>query len=207
MLVVLQTMMKDFLGNEYGPGDLVIYAAASGRSITMVIGRVVKVNERTEIDYSRPVGGGKRGYHRMPVTDRDGKQLVSVNIQPLNSSRWQQHDPRTYYVDKRTGEKIDRYKHVKEAAYNTLNSTGERLPDNCSVWTLYRKRERSVTDRNWGYSDTESYKNPDYVPSELRTYHATVFEDYVEERDEGPKPVTITVTENIVKWSGELPDA
>lgn len=194
-------MMRDFLGNEYGPGDLVIYAAASGRSITMVIGRVVKVNERTEIDYSRPIGGGKKGYHKSPVTDREGNQLVSVTVQPLNSSRWRQHDQRIYYADKRTGKKVDRYKHVREQAYNTLNSTGERLPDSCSVWTLYKSE-----DTGHGYATSRSYKNSDYVDSQLRTYHPVVFEDYVEERREGPKPVNITVTENIVKWDGELPD-
>jgi len=195
-------MMKDFLGNEYGPGDLVIYAAASGRSITMVIGRVVKINERTEIDYDSPIGGGKRGYNKKPVEDREGNKMVSVTVQPLNSSRWRQHDPRTYYVDKRTGARIkDRYKHVKEHSYSTLNSTGERLPDSCALWTLYKEESTG-----YGYQVQQPYKNPDYVSSELRTYHPTVFEDYVEERDEGPKPVTITVTENIVKWSGELPD-
>lgn len=193
-------MMRDFLGNEYGPGDLVIYAAASGRSITMIIGRVVKVNERTETDYDYTGAGVLRT--KKPMLDKDGNQLYSVTVQPLNSSRWRQHDSRTYYVDTRTGKNVDRYSHVKEHGHFTLNSTMEKLPDTCSVWTLYKNEE----GRGGGYQIPRSYKNPDYVPSELRTYHPTVFEDYLEERHEGPKPVNITVTENIVKWSGELPD-
>lgn len=194
-------MMRDFLGNEYGPGDLVIYAAASGRSITMVIGRVVKVSERQERDYCEKVDG-TWGYVRKPVLDKEGHQVYSVTVQPLNSSRWRQHNSRTYYVDTRTGKNVDRYSHVKEQAYSTLNSTMERLPESCHLWTLYRNEE----GRGGGYQIPRSYKNPDYVPSELRTYHPAVFEDYIEERSEGPKPVNITVTENIVKWSGELPD-
>lgn len=50
--------MKDWLGQEFSVGDLVIYGAGSGRSITMVLGRVTKFN------------------------------AGSVGVQPLRSSRW-----------------------------------------------------------------------------------------------------------------------
>jgi hypothetical protein len=192
--------MKDFLGNEYGEGDLVIYAAASGRCITMVIGRVVSISQRESRDYAeRP--DGTWGYFKVPVTDKDGNPVYSVRVQPLNSSRWEQHSPRIYYVDTRTGKTVDRYSHVKEHSYSTDARTGERLPDICGEYYIWK------TERRYGYEERVSCKNPDYVLPELRTYHPTVFEDYLEERREGPKPVTITVTENIVKWSGELPDA
>jgi hypothetical protein len=192
--------MKDFLGNEYGEGDLVIYAAGSGRSITMIVGRVVKISQRTSKDYCK-LEGDKWGYRNVPVTDKEGNPVYSVRIQPLHSSRWEQHSSRICYVDTRTGKTVDRYAHVREPGYYTDARTGARLPDTCHVYYLYK------TEKRYGYDEQVPCKNPDYVPPELRTYHGTVFEDYIEERREGPKPVTITVTENIVKWSGELPDA
>lgn len=191
--------MRDFLGNEYGPGDLVIYAAGSGRSITMIIGRVVLVKERTERAY------GEQGYEQRPLLDRDGNPVYSVRVQPLNSSRWEHHDQRPYYVDGRTGEKIDRREHVRSQGHYTLNETGEVLPSGASEYMRYVKT-RSAWYGEGNY-DMVPEKNPDYIEPHLRTWHPTVYNDYVEERCEGAKPVTLTVTENIVKWSGELPDA
>ncbi len=72
--------MKDWLGQEYDKGDRVIYAAGSGRSITMIIGEVVEIK----------VNG-------------------NVRIQPLKSSRWKQHSARTHSIDTRTGKRIDKY--------------------------------------------------------------------------------------------------
>jgi hypothetical protein len=190
-------MMKDFLGNEYGEGDLVIYGASSGRCINMVIGRVVSIKQRARISNGS-------GYKNELLVDRDGNPVYTVRVQPLHSSRWSQHDPRTYYVDTRTGKKVDRHEHVKIPAHWTLNSTGRRLPDNCSEWYLYKMEPYGVG--NGMGSRARSNENPDYVAQELRTYSQTVFEDYIEEHEEGPKPVSITVTENIVKWLGELPD-
>jgi hypothetical protein len=196
-------MMKDFLGNEYGEGDLVIYGASGGRSINMIIGRVVSVKQRTTRDGTYD-DAGKYRYTQVPVTDKDGNPVYSVRIQPLHSSRWEQHDPRTYYVDTRTGKTVDRYSHVKEQSYYTDARTGERLPADCGEYYRYVKTRKTWYSED--HYDMVPEKNPAYIPSECRTYHQTVFEDYIEERQEGPKPVTITVTENIVKWSGELPD-
>jgi hypothetical protein len=196
--------VKDFLGNEYGPGDLVIYGAGSGRSITMVIGRVVKIAQRTQRDYCE-LENGKWGYKHVPMTDRECKPLYSVRIRPLHSSRWEQHDQRPYYVDSRTGEKIERREHVREESHYTLDSTGERLPPEASVYMNYLMTRRSFYPE--GQFDVVPEKNPAYIEPYLRTYHPTVYNDYVEEREEGARLVTITVTENIVKWSGELPDA
>lgn len=38
-------------------------------------------------------------------------------------------------------------------------------------------------------------------------YVSRSYQPWVEKREEGPKPVTIEVIGNIVKWEGELPDA
>lgn len=195
-------MMRDFLGNEYGAGDLVLYAAASGRSITMILGRVVSVSERQERSYEE-LEEGKWGYVKKPLLDKDGNQMYSVRIQPLNSSRWEHHDQRPYYVDSRTGEKIDRDKHVREWGHYTLDSTGEVLPSEADHYYTYVKTRRTYYRED--EFDMVPEKNPAYIERHLRTYHRTVYNDYVEERHEGAKPVTITVTENIIKWTGELP--
>lgn len=192
-------MMRDFLGNEYGEGDLVLYAASGhGSSISMIFGRVVSVSERYCTGYEYTDAGTKS--IKSPLLDKAGDPVYSVRIQPMNSSRWEHHDQRTYYVDSRTGEKIDRNEHVKSWGHYTLDSTGEVVPSDACEYMRYVKTRQT----GW-LEDMVPEKNPAYIEPHLRTYHRTVYNDYVEERHEGAKPVTITVTENIVKWSGELP--
>jgi hypothetical protein len=146
--------MKDFLGQEYGPGDQVIYGATSGRCINMVTGTVVKVTDK---------GDGK----------------FTVQILPEKSSRWTQHDGGHHYIDNRTGKHIKpwgpKYEtYVKEHGYYELD--GRKLSGDGRRGLLAG----------------------DYLRA---TYHASVFHDWVERIDDPVKPVTITVTENIVKWN------
>lgn len=149
----------DFLGNEYGAGDFVIYGQASGRCINMVKGQVVEVKE-------------------------NGKVL----IQPLAGSRWSSHSQHSYYVDNRTEKKInpnlDTGKHYKDARCYKHRVTGEKI--------TYADLRALVSDSYKVYGDWE------FVNGEL--------EDYVELRKDPIKPVTISVTENIVKFAdGNLP--
>lgn len=152
-------MKTDFLGREYEAGDIIVYAAMSGRSVTMVKAEVVEI-----------------------------KESGSVKVQPLESSRWQQHSGRHRTIDKRTGKGIDPYsgngKHIKELSKMRHAVTGEEI----SGEEFQRRRE-------WGYRgadriDNQEYFNWKYVP--------TVFHDYVERIVDPVKPVTLTVTENIV---------
>jgi hypothetical protein len=147
----------DFLGNEYGPGDFVIYAQSSGRCINMVKGQVVEILESG-----------------------------SVKVLPIAGSRWTSHRGKTYMVDNRTGKRIDPWrsngKHIKENPYYVYKDTGERV-------TQESERLRDRPSRTY---------ERDYIP--------TKFHDYVEARTDPVKPVTISVTENIVKFAdGELP--
>ena len=93
------------------------------------------------------------------------------------SSRWEQHSGHDYYVDNRTGKRISPWtdEHIKTHGHYKNVHTGERKLDR----PLYP-----------GAMD-------DWV------FVATEFHDHVEQRHEEPKPVRITVTENIVKWSGK----
>jgi hypothetical protein len=158
--------MKDWLGNDFGPGDTVLYAAQSGRSVTMVLATVVSINELYEIEYCK--------WHRIEsdtIVPADAERRTTVTVQPLKSSRWEQHYGRTRYIDTRTGKGINPWldKHVASGGYRRNKLTGER-----------------VSDKDYSYSGEY-----EYVP--------TVFKDYVKEIHEGPKPVTLTVTDNIVR--------
>lgn len=110
-----------------------------------------------------------------------------VKIQPIAGSRWSSHHGRTYTVDNRTGKRIDPWaksgKHIKEAAhYKTLDG---------------KKHYADSVNKLPYYERVEITRMGNYVP--------TVFHDYVESRTDPIRPVTITVTENIVKFAdGEL---
>jgi hypothetical protein len=164
--------MKDWLGNDYGPGDKVLYAAGSGRSITMVLAEVVSINEQifNEETY---------GFVRIDKTPssviasplrNNAERRTTVTVQPLKSSRWKQHYGHTRYIDTRTGKGINPWldKHIAGGGYRINKLTGERMA-----------------------ADDYSTMNYDWVTAE--------FKDYVKEIHDGPKPVTLTVTDNIVK--------
>lgn len=148
----------DFLGNEYGPGDYVIYAQVSDRSANMIKAQVLEIKE-------------------------NGR----VKVQPLAGSRWKGHSARSYYVDKRTDDRIkpslDTGLHYKASPYYLNSATGEKI-----------SYEEYVA-LNWFDRGRGKYR-----------YVGGVLEDYVELRYDPVKPVTLTVTENIVKFAdGELP--
>lgn len=147
--------MQDWLGKELNVGDKVLYPAGSGRSITMIIGEIVEF-----------------------------KDNGSVRIQPLNSSRWKQHYGTDYYVDTRTGKRIDPWKtyeqgtHFKSKGYYQHKATGN----------VITAEEHQALRGN-------TYFEYDYV--------SAVFQDWVKQRNDGPKPVTISVTENLTKWEAD----
>lgn len=157
--------MKDWLGKEYTVGDTVIYAAGSGRSITMVVARVLKFTEK-EHPY------------------KDGT-TTHVQVLPIRSSRWKQHGGHTKYIDTRTGKGIDPWagkaKHMLVPGHEIDTRTGQKIPE-----------------------DNKPYNGG--VPYEYRKYVYTVWQPWVKTVKEGVKPVTLTVTENITKWEGEIPD-
>ena len=150
--------MKDWLGNEYNKGDKVLYAAMSGRSVTMVLAEVVSINPK-----------------------KDDK--FTVTVRPLGSSRWKQHHGHDYYVDTRTGEKVTNL-------YSGANYTN---PEYWSKFGGYYKDGKRYDSNSLHHYELieRGYR---YEPGELQPY--------IEQRNDGPKPVTLTVTENIVRWSG-----
>lgn len=171
--------MKDWLNQEYDVGDQVIYAAMSGRSVTMVLAEVVEIYQAKANSWD----------------DEDDPKVTKVKVQPIGSSRWKQHYGRTRYIDERTGKGIDPFsgkgKHMVGNYYENL-TTGERydyedwnkgikhptFPDIISYW-------------EWGAPG----KTPEgwcFVKQE--------FKPYVKKIEDGPGPVTLSITENIVLW-------
>jgi hypothetical protein len=149
---------QDFLGNEYKPGDYVIYAVTASQSINMIKAQVVEILD-------------------------NGK----VRLQPIAGSRWTSHRGKTYSVDTRTGKRINPWgangKHIKEHSYY-LAPDGKKYSMEEANKLPYPERDKITSSKN---------------------YVATVFHDYVETRTDPIKPVTISVTENIVKFAdGEL---
>lgn len=240
--------MQDFLGREYGPGDLVIYGAHSGRSVNMVIGRVLEVYEVVQSPgasgYLRLEGGQlppfKKTYgwfdasgclqdHRKDgfewreyETDERLETTPKVKIQPLRAARWTQHRGHDYYVDTRNGKRIDpdapSGKHVlKPEHYVHADATEFDWNAAKATWQDAARRQPGM-HRDYGdfeyefrrryrvnYGDAAGHELPGGGAKEQLWYVRTQYQPWVEKRHDGPKPVTIEVIDNIVKWEGELP--
>jgi hypothetical protein len=175
--------VKDFLGNEYGVGDKVLYAAMSGRSVTMVLAEVVRI-------FEAPKYG--QAYEKVDELGPDDKE-IHVSVQPLSSSRWKQHYGRTRYIDSRTGKGIDPFsgkgKHMT-GDYYEHRETGKRV---------YRSDadQHPEFPRFYGYEwGTPEKQVPGY------RFVKQEFKNYVNRIEDGPKPVTLYITDNIVKWVG-----
>lgn len=180
--------LTDWRGNEYGPGDRVIYAAMSGRCVTMVEADVIEIwrvyrNEDWE-------------WERLPVESLvpDDKTELRVALQPVNSSRWKQHSGRTRYIDSRTGKGIDPFrgrKHIKDGTgINVCDRTGTALDDeNCAPCCTGPLRYGK--DRHW------HSRYPVHPGDPKLAWIDTEFQPWVEKKHEATKRVTLTVTENI----------
>lgn len=97
-----EELVKDFLGNEYTVGSLVIYPVSYGsHSVMLAMGKVLKISEK------------------------------SVQVEPVEASRGKHYYGRTRYIDNRTGKGIDPYcnsgKHIEEEGHYILKETGSRL--------------------------------------------------------------------------------
>ena len=169
-------MKTDWLGNTYDVGDLVLYAAMSGRSVTMVLAEVVKFND-----------------------------TGSVTLKPVKSARWKQHYGRRFYIDNRTGKRIDPYrsdKYVKTPVRYQYLQDPELIISQEQYQEIYNNHYKNYRG-GWGWTpkavpDLENPNNYKYLSME--------FHDWVESKSEETQKVTIHVTENIVKWTGELPE-
>lgn len=254
--------LTDFLGREYGPGDLVIYGVAPGRSVNMVVGRVTEIYEvyqsrdtyrwkcladgeqaplKTRYGWldaagtvhpERAEGLTWREYE----TDEREETHVRVKIQPLGASRWEQHSGHDYWVDTRTGKRIDPTRgtrHIKTPGHYVF--ADGRVLDLDKLRAMHEKKwadpRKAVRSYNYPRDSFDAVFARQYhvnsgAPGEIRLYGPErdqdyrtdeqkariqlwwvpdVYHDYVEERHEAPKAVTIEVIRNIVRWDGPDP--
>jgi hypothetical protein len=179
--------LTDWQGQEYGPGDIVLYAAMGGRCPNIIKAEVV------DIWLTRR--GENWSWERLPDDAEPEKDdELRVRVLPLAAARWEQHTPKTRYIDKRTGKGIDPFrgrKHVEDGT-NLLfcARTNTVLDDHghgtCCTKPGYRPGEAVYHSTYGGDGPTATYVKP-------------VFKDYVEKIVVPVKPVTLSVTENITK--------
>lgn len=219
--------LTDFLGREYGPDDLVIYAAMGGRCPNMVIGRVVEIHRvyRDPDSYKwARLEEGQVVPRKTNWKDEDIGECeteLRVLVQPLRSARWEQHHAKSYYIDSRSGRRIDpgrskKYvavpSHFESTEGVTYDYDGEKL-----AWEQGEGRySRNTFDGHFrrtyhiNYGEVGSFRFPlteDVALKPQLWYVSDRYHDWVQEvKAELPKPVTLIITENIVKWEGELPD-
>lgn len=227
--------LTDFLGKEYGPGDLVLYAAMSGRCPNIILGRVTDIYrvfydsityrwKRLAEDEAVP---RKLNYKGEDIGECDN--ALRVKVQPIKGARWEQHHSKTYYIDTRSGKRINpdapSRKHIlKEAHYvfkDGVEYDYEAEKDAYESRTrapgMYRPFDQVFRQRfhinygdapGFGVTWVPRYPLTEQDAAKLQLWYVSrSYQPWVEKHEEGPKPVTIEVTGNIVKWEGELPDA
>lgn len=181
--------MKDWLGQEYGPGDYVTYAQVNGRSANIIVGQVDS------------------------FTDKG-----NVKVIPITGSRWKGHSAKKY-VDSRTGKGIDpsfKKHQTRESGY-THKTTGEFFTHD-QIYRLHypnldEVRAWEQANPNWWYNNRYGANNdrprlkgdPNFNRSDYE-YTEPLYKDYVELRSNMPT-VTLIITANITKVPSEVVEA
>lgn len=225
--------LTDFLGKEYGPGDTVVYGAMSGRSVNVVLGRVLdiyRVYTDTETFRWKRLGDDApvpRTTDYLGADTGEVRTAIRVKVQPIRAARWKQHHGRTRYIDTRTGKGIDpdrgkKLPHILKLAHYVY-ADGTEFPYEAESlkWqqrhaNAYGSIGRETFDRHFRKTYKVNYEEPGQPPrfpmheseaSKIQLWYVSrIYQPWVQKVDNGPEPVTLEITDNIVKWEGELPD-
>ncbi|MDG4783293.1 hypothetical protein O7614_26905 [Micromonospora sp. WMMD961] len=141
-----ETVLKDILGQVIEPGDQVIYPQMSGRSVQMVLGKLVSYNGKT------------------------------ASIERARGSRWDSSYQRSRYRDKRTGKGIDPYasdKHweIRSHYVFTHKETGEVVSEEeMDRRYPYAMNEPYYSARNRAAHEGRRQHESRYVPGVLKDY-------------------------------------
>ena len=140
--------MQDFLGNEFGPGDLIVYPKMSGRSVCLVKGRVVKFNPSGSVTIQPETeswhGGRDRSGTTRYIDTRTGK-----SFNPYYDSANEHQVRGSGYIHKPSGtfvECVD-YSNLRSEAYRTPGKWQEIRNDyeySQVIWKDYVKIETTV---------------------------------------------------------------
>lgn len=172
--------MKDFLGNEYTEGDIVVYPAMSGRSVALRKAEVVRFTEKGNL-VLRPIGGSRWNKGETGKTFKLINTKTGKGIHPYN----EQHIERdSGYVHKLTGE-YRTYKQMEEARYINQAEVDAWYKRYGQRWTYPHgrpelKRNPEHNDRDWEYT-------------------GPVYKDYIQKVEADGPTVTIYITENVIK--------
>ena len=163
---------KDFLGQTIRLGDLIVYATASGKAKNMTLGRVLTINFK------------------------DDGAVKSVQVQPIKSARWSQHRQRDKYIDTRTGKGVDPYSGKHSTGPWKSKETGESATyeDVVVAKKAWEAAQPRTVNNNYSY-----YARPYYDANLYFDYVGYVYADYISIEKQPIKPVTVTVTENIIR--------
>ncbi len=166
--------MKDFLGNEFGVGDTIVYPKMSGRSVALVKGTVVKFNE-------------------------SGSVTIQPEVESWNGGR--DRSGTTRYIDTRTGKGFDPHAEknkihmIRDYGY-TSKETGEFFS-----WDDHRRQEELIRAKhgNPSYSNPKVKEMRREIEAFNRSlqWEQVIWKDYVKV-ESTVKTVTITRTDNLI---------
>lgn len=95
--------MKDWLGNEYGVGDKVVYGASSSHSVSMVLAEVVQIwdvyRDPDHYEWAVLAPGElppfeQRWNRDLRIYEDTGERVKThtrVQVMPIRSTRWKHH--------------------------------------------------------------------------------------------------------------------
>lgn len=143
----MSEQFTDWLGQPIEIGDHLLYPAGSGRSITMVLAKLVRIHDNG-----------------------------SVTVEPVKASRWKQHYGRTRYIDTRTGKGIDPFRdpHIADGGYKYRTDTGERVTEE-EEYQLIRSRAMKWSD--FSYKTVEFKDYVQRVDQATTAVHISVVEN------------------------------
>lgn len=97
-------VLVDVAGNTIEPGDWVVYPQMSGRSVQIVLGKLVSYNGKTAKIERIEGGRWQPGWRSTKYRDkRTGK---GINIWSAGMAHWEKQ-PRTFYRNRQTGIEIE----------------------------------------------------------------------------------------------------
>lgn len=201
------TTFHDFLGNEIEEGTYIVYASGSGHSKNVSLGQILKI---TPLEWE-PHDTQEKMYG-------DRSRVKSVQVQPVKSSRWQQHHQRTKYIDTRTGKGVDLWlekdgvlvhqygkpqKHRESGEGYTHGEVKEFMAEINKPWAEWREKHRG-----WGYVSNHGVtpQAPKYHSDyDYFEYVGYTHQPWIRVEKQPIKPVTLTVVANVIRvdWREE----
>jgi len=139
-------MATDWLGNEYGPGDKILYSKAYGSSGSqLVLAEVVKINKTT---VTAKVLEGSRSGKSSAYTHIDSRTGKRIGYSDLHVKK------KAHYAHKATGEEITSRELYERKQYYTRNE---------SPYIRDPNQYQYVPDQYWEYVTKGPYNTTFHI--------------------------------------------